>query len=38
MLHTLTYEIDLPQNRTIQLKLPDTIRATAYKLALKQSS
>ncbi len=26
MLHTLTYELDLLQDRTIQIKLPDTIR------------
>jgi hypothetical protein len=34
MLHTLTYEFDLPQNRTIQLKLPDTIKIGKHQVVL----
>ena len=34
MLHTLTYELDLPQNRTIQLKLPDTIKLGKHHIVL----
>jgi hypothetical protein len=34
MLHTLTYELDLPQNRTIQLKLPDTIKTGKHHIVL----
>lgn len=34
MLHTLTYELDLPQNRTIQLKLPDTIKIGKHQVVL----
>ncbi|MDP3839041.1 MAG: hypothetical protein Q8Q54_08995 [Methylococcales bacterium] len=34
MLHTLTYELDLPQSRTIQLKLPDTIKTGKHHIVL----
>ena len=34
MLHTLTYELDLPQNRTIQLTLPDTIKLGKHHIVL----
>lgn len=34
MLHTLTYELDLPQNRTIQLKLPDSIKTGKHQIVL----
>jgi hypothetical protein len=34
MLHTLTYELDLPENRTIQLKLPDTIKTGKHHIVL----
>ena len=34
MLHTLTYELELPQNRMIQLKLPDTIKIGKHQIVL----
>jgi hypothetical protein len=34
MLHTLTYEFDLPQDRTLQLKLPDTIKIGKHHIVL----
>jgi hypothetical protein len=34
MLHTLTYEFDLPQNRIIQFKLPDTIKLGKHQIVL----
>lgn len=34
MLHTLTYELELPQNRMIQLKLPDTIKIGKHQVVL----
>jgi hypothetical protein len=34
MLHTLTYEFDLPQDRTLQLKLPDTIKIGKHLIVL----
>jgi hypothetical protein len=34
MLHTLTYEFDLPQNRIIQFKLPDSIKLGKHQIVL----
>jgi hypothetical protein len=34
MLHTLTYELDLPQDRTIQIKLPDSIKIGKHHIVL----
>lgn len=34
MLHTLTYELDLPQDRTIQFKLPDSIKIGKHHIVL----
>jgi hypothetical protein len=34
MLHTLTYEFDLPQDRTLQLKLPDSIKIGKHHIVL----
>ncbi len=34
MLHTLSYELDLPQDRTIQIKLPDTIKIGKHHIVL----
>lgn len=34
MLHTLTYELDLQQNRIIQFKLPDTIKPGKHQVVL----
>ncbi len=34
MLHTLTYQLDLPHNRMIQLKLPNTIKTGKHQIVL----
>ena len=34
MLHTLSYELDLPQNRNIQIKLPDSIKTGKHHIVL----
>ncbi len=34
MLHTLSYEFEVPQNRMLQLKLPDTIKLGNHQIVL----